>query len=134
MGIREELINLLSNNEMAAIDAYNNYQEATGDMGMCWMLMEEFPDYVGSLSGDDIFDRALYRFWFGTDLDGGENSPGNPMRDYYRYDAYGNIETTDNPIWHIEPEIEEIVDYFMEYPENYDFDDEFGKLLSQIEG
>lgn len=55
--------------------------------------MEELPDFVNSNSRNGITE-LLMRVHFGKDLDS-EDRPFNPMRDYFRFNCYGNLESTD---------------------------------------
>ena len=69
--------------------------------------MEELDEYV---CGSPI--EILMKAHFGKDLDS-QDKPFNPDRDYFRFNAYGNLESTDYPDYssHLDNDfIEEVID------------------------
>ena len=88
-----------------------------------------FEEYV-FLDADTFFDTLIdaepyeiaRSFFMGEDLD--SRGPANPIRDYFRYNGYGNVESTDDPGDTYYDTIEDdIIDYIMdhldlEYPED----------------
>jgi len=75
--------------------------------------------------------EVLRSFWYGEDLDT-ESDPANPMREYARFNSYGNVETTDYPedIYYSN-HLDEIIDYIVEKVEYKEFPDEIQEIIDQ---
>lgn len=76
------------------IEELDNWNSYLGDNR--FYPMEMLPEFM---DGRDVFD-LLNQAYFGNDLDGGKDEHGhypsfNPNRDYFRFDGYGNLESTD---------------------------------------
>lgn len=78
-------------------------------------------------SNDDVQDMVL-KFFNGEDLD--SKGPANPNRDYFRFDGYENIESTDYPgdIYKEELDIE-LVDYVMEHLDDREFPEAIQEII-----
>lgn len=99
--IRQELEDLfeedntLFNETIEELDSYNGY---LGDDR--YYFMENLTDYIDT---SDLWNSLIYRMFYGRDDDcyitnsqgEKEYSQFNPNRDYYYYDAYGNLVSSD---------------------------------------
>ena len=100
---REQIINAiislfendteLFNTCIEELDGYNGY---LGDDR--FYSMDELPELLCGYDSIELLNRA----YFGNDLDGGYIDADrqiygsfNPNRDYFRFNAYGNLESTD---------------------------------------
>lgn len=64
--------------------------------------------------------ELVLKFFNGEDLD--SKGPANPNRDYFRFNGYGNIESTDYPgDIYLDDLDDEIVDYIMEHSTDREF-------------
>lgn len=82
-----------------------------------------------SLVDDEAKDIAL-KFFNGEDLD--LKGSANPNRDYFRFDGYGNIESTDNPGEIYSEQLDgEIVDYILDHVDDRDFPEEIQSLVDE---
>lgn len=80
-------------------------------------------------SSDDVQDLVL-KFFNGEDLD--SRGPANPNRDYFRFDGYENIESTDYPGEIYMDELDgEIVDYIMDHLDDIEYPDDIQKLIDE---
>ena len=127
---KEVLLEILRDDDDIFWKAYREWCENTNRYDDMWMPMEEFGEFLGDIDvyGDDIFDKILYRFWFGYDYDT-DTSPANPMREYFKYNAYGNVVTSDYPENEIKEWIDDIADYFIDNPDEYSYEDNFSEAL-----
>lgn len=99
--IRQELKDLfeedeaLFNETIEELDSYNGY---LGDDR--YYYMEDLTSYIDT---SDLWNSLIYRIFYGRDDDcyitnsqgEKEYSQFNPNRDYYYYDGYGNLVSTD---------------------------------------
>lgn len=99
--IREELKDLFENNEelfnstIEELDSYNGY---LGDDR--YYYMEDLTDCINT---SDLWNNLIYRMFYGRDddsfyLDSSGNKiygQFNPNRDYFYYNAYGNLISSD---------------------------------------
>lgn len=80
-------------------------------------------------SADDAQELVL-RFFNGEDLD--SRGQANPNRDYFRYNGYENIESTDYPgDIYLDLLDNEIVDYIMEHLDDREYPDEVQKIIDK---
>lgn len=92
--VKEKLLKYFKENE----EVFNMFIEELDSLDGClnddrFFEMEELPDFVDRNSRDGI-TQLLMRVHFGKDLDS-EDRPFNPMRKYFRFNCYGNLESTD---------------------------------------
>ena len=88
---------------------------------------------------DDFFDETLYnmepkdvamKFFNGEDLDG--KGSANPNRDYFRFDGYDNVESTNKPGKIYLDELDtEIVYYIMDHLDDRTFPDEVQEIIDK---
>lgn len=88
---------------------------------------------------DDFFDTNLYnaepkdvalKFFNGEDLD--SKGSANPNRDYFRFDGYENIESTDDPGDIYLDELDtEIVYYIMDHLDDRTFPDKVQEIINE---
>lgn len=96
--IIDEIIELFKNNDelftgcIEELDAYNGY---LGDDR--FYSMDDLPDLLAGYDPIELLNRA----YFGNDLDGGYIDADrqiygsfNPNREYFRFNGYGNLEST----------------------------------------
>ena len=77
---------------------------------------------------DDVKDMTL-KFFNGEDLD--SKGPANPTRDYFRFNGYDNIESTNDPAEIYLDELDiELVDYVIDHVEDgLEFPETIQKLI-----
>ena len=80
-------------------------------------------------SNDDVFEITK-QFFNGEDLDA--KGPANPNRNYFRFDGYDNIESTDYPgdIYLEQLDIE-IIDYILDHLDDRTFPEELQDILDE---
>lgn len=79
-------------------------------------------------SMDDVQEICL-KFFNGKDLDA--RGAANPNRDYFRFDKYDNVESTDYPGKIYPNEIDaEIVDYIIDHLDDREFPEEVQELIN----
>ena len=85
---------------------------------------DTFWDVHSSDSAQDI----VQQFFNGEDLD--SRGPANPNRDYFRFNGYGNVESTDYPgdIYMDQLDID-ITDYVLDHLDDREFPDEIQELV-----
>lgn len=82
-------------------------------------------------SNDDVQDMVL-KFFNGEDLD--SKGPANPNRDYFRFDKYENIESTDYPgDIYLDQLKDEITDYVMDHLDDRDFPDDIQEVIDNYQ-
>ena len=88
-----------------------------------------FDDFI---SNDDPKDIAL-KFFNGEDLD--DKGPANPNRDYFRFDGYDNIESTNDPgkIYY-DILLDEIIDFILDNLEDVEYPEEVQDLIDEYLG
>ena len=76
---------------------------------------------------DDIKEMTL-KFFNGEDLD--SKGPANPTRDYFRFNGYDNVESTNTPedIYFDELDVE-VIDYVLEHLEGLEYPEKIQKLI-----
>lgn len=84
------------------------------------------------LANEEPYEVAR-QFFMGEDLD--SKGPANPTRDYFRYNGYGNVESTDDPgATYSEILDTEIVDYIMDHLDDRDYPEEIQELIDEYLG
>ena len=71
-------------------------------------------------------------FFMGEDLDA--SGPANPTRDYFRFNGYGNVESTNDPgdtYYHVLDN--DIVAYIMEHLDDREFPEEVMEVISKYQ-
>lgn len=80
-------------------------------------------------SSDEPQDMVL-KFFNGEDLDG--RGPANPNRDYFRYNKYENVESTDYPgEIYMDQLSDEIVNYVMEHLDDREYPDDIQEIIDK---
>ena len=125
--VRQELEEYFEGLDAAELVFFDTmYKEAINDYDSIWYSADTFWDL---LKGADTFD-VVVSFFNGHDLDYASGNAGaNPHRDWFSYNAYGNIMSTD----YVEDSIEkeEIIDYILENGETFG-DNEIGDILDRL--
>lgn len=78
-------------------------------------------------SNDDVKEMTL-KFFNGEDLD--SKGPANPTRDYFRFNGYDNVESTNTPedIYLDELDVE-VIDYVLEHLDGIEYPEKIQKLI-----
>ena len=125
--VRQELEEYFEGLDAAELVFFDTmYKEAINDVDSIWYSADTFWDL---LKDADTFD-VVVSFFNGHDLDyASGNASANPHRDWFSYNAYGNIMSTD----YVEDSIEkeEIIDYILENGETFG-DNEIGDILDRL--
>lgn len=100
-------------------DAARRYDDRIEDMAT-------LPELFDTSSSDAVFN-LLNRFYFGHD-ENDEKSSANPNRDYFYFNGYGNIVSTDYPQDQID--VDELADWIIEH-EDALYNDEIQVLLDE---
>ena len=90
--------------------------------------MDFLPELFDTSSADGLFNM-LNRFYFGHDSND-ENSSANPNREYFTFNGYGNIITTDYPEDFMD--IDELAEYIVDNDDPL-YDDDIDKLLEDAD-
>lgn len=87
--------------------------------------------FFDTLESVDAYEVARM-FFMGEDLDA--NGPANPTRDYFRYNGYANVESTNDPgdIYYHELD-DAIIDYIMEHLDDREFPEEVMEVISRYQ-
>ena len=85
-------------------------------------------DTFWDVHGNDDVKEMTLKFFNGEDLD--SKGPANPTRDYFRFNGYDNIESTNTPedIYLDELDIE-IVDYVLDHLDGVEYPEKIQKLI-----
>lgn len=76
---------------------------------------------------DDLQDMCL-KFFKGENLD--TRGAADPSSDYFRFDGYGNVESTDTPgDIYLDELDDELTDYIMDHLDDREFPEEIQKLI-----
>ena len=87
----KELKELLEKNESVLNEIVSCLNSNDGSFeNDVWYDMDMLDDYLSGMSAWEVLRLGFY----GSDEDR-ENSSFNPMRNYFRFDAYGNLESCD---------------------------------------
>lgn len=133
--IKEEIKNYFEENEddfnevIEDLDSWNGY---LGDNR--YYNMEELDELYNGTEPTEILTRAFYGYdEMYTNEDGSHPEPFNPNRDYFRYNGYGNLVSTD-----IKDYSDHLDNYFIDAViENahnlYELPDEVQELLDELE-
>ena len=83
--------------------------------------------------GNEESKEVALKFFNGEDLD--SKGPANPNRDYFRFDGYGNIESTNDPneIYLGELDVE-AVDYVMDHLDDREYPEQIQELVDKFLG
>ena len=85
--------------------------------------------FFESLEVEEVYD-VVRSFFFGEDLD--SKGPANPTREYFRYNGYANVESTDDPGSIYMDELDsDIIDYIMEHLDDREYPDEIQEILDR---
>lgn len=128
------------NDAIESLDSYNGY---LGD-DRYYNITELFDFYGGGLSNKDArenFENLLNRIYFGHDADNwhydphGEKEYGsfNPLRDYFTYNGYGNLVSTDFKDYSARLD-EYFVESLYDCKDNISLPSEVEELFELIEG
>ncbi len=121
------LKDLLSDQDILAETIEAIYAETGAYSDDVFMEADIFFD---SLSRTELKD-ILLDFYNGEDLD--SRGPANPNRDYFRFDAYHHVESTDDPKQIYEDDLlDEICDYILDDPEADYYPDEVLDLIADL--
>lgn len=113
--------------ESAAVALWNEYCDTVKRYDDRVEYMESLPE----MFGDDIFN-ILNRFYFGYDYPD-EKSSANPNRDYFYFNGYGNIVSTDYPTHSDIMDIDEMAEYIAEN-DNAFYNDDIQEIIDEYEG
>lgn len=103
--------------------AYSESNEFASDV---FIDAEDFFDV--NLGNADPQDIAL-KFFEGKDLD--DDGPANPNRDYLRFDADENIESTDDPgAIYLDTLLDDIIKYVIDHKDEFEFDEDIQNILN----
>lgn len=109
-----------------ALYLWNAYCEATNNYDNRLECMDELPDLFDLSDRDSVFN-LLNRFYFGHD-ENEEHSSANPNRNYFYFNGYGNIVTTDYPSDVID--VDELTDWIISREDSLD-NDEIQEILDE---
>lgn len=133
--IRKEILKYFENNEenfntvIEELDSYNGY---LGDDR--YFEMYELDEFYRDTEPTEVLTRAFYGYdEMYTDTDGHHTEPFNPNRDYFKYNGYGNLVSTD-----IKDYTDHLDDYFIDaLIENacnlYEIPDDVQELIEELE-
>lgn len=133
--IREEIRKYFEENEdnfNEVIEDLDSYNGILGDDR--YFEMWELDEFYNGTEPTEILSRAFYGYdEMYTDKDGNHTESFNPNRDYFRYNGYGNLVSTDCKDYS-----DRLDEYFIdELIENaghlYNIPDEIQELLDEIE-
>lgn len=110
-----------------AVSLWNEYCDNASRYDDRIEYMESLSELYCDLDGDGLFN-LLNRFYFGHD-ENDEKSSANPNRDYFYYNGYGNIVTTDYPKDCIEAA--EIAEWIVER-EDALYNDDIQEILDEM--
>lgn len=87
--------------------------------------------FFESLESTEPYEVARM-FFMGEDLDA--DGPANPTRDYFRYNGYGNVESTNDPGDAYYHELDDdIINYIMEHLDDREFPEEVMEVISRYQ-
>lgn len=108
-------------------EAVSLWNEYCGQINACddyIEYMDSLPELFDASSADGVFN-LLNRFYFGHD-ENDEHSSANPNRNYFYFNGYGNIVTTDYPFDKIDAD--ELADWIVEHKDAL-YNDDIQELL-----
>lgn len=108
----------------SAVCLWNEYCDAASRYDDRIEDMATLPDLFDTSSADAVFN-LLNRFYFGHD-ENDEKSSANPNRDYFYFNGYGNIVSTDYPQDQIDAD--DLAEWIVEH-EDALYNDEIQELL-----
>lgn len=107
---------------------WNEYCDKVNNYDGCIEYMGQLPELFDTSNADGLFN-LLNRFYFGHDSND-EKSNACPNRDYFTFNGYGNIITTDYPEDFMD--IDELAEYIVDNDDPL-YDDDIDKLLEDAE-
>ena len=110
------------------VSLWNEYCDKARRYDDCIEYMDSLPKLFDTSSADGLFN-LLNRFYFGHDSND-EKSNACPNRDYFTFNGYGNIITTDYPEDFMD--IDELAEYIVDNDDPL-YDDDIDKLLEDAE-
>lgn len=133
--IREKIKTYFENNEddfNTVIEELDSYSGYLGDDR--YFEMYELDEFYRDTEPTELLTRAFYGYdEMYTDKDGHHTEPFNPNRDYFRYNGYGNLVSTD-----VKDYTDRLDDYFIDaLIENacnlYEIPDDVQELIEELE-
>ena len=122
------------NQAIEELDSYNGY---LGDDR--YYLMDDFNDSHTNLDPLELLERAYYGYdadtWYSNSIGDKEHGQFNPNRDYFTYNGYGNLVSTDYIDYsaHLDRYvISEMLDN-RRWIDTIDYNDELKELFDQLE-
>ncbi len=117
-------------NEMIEeLDSYNGF---LGDDR--YYNMDELNEFYTGVDADEILRRAFYGYDEDfTDKDGNHTEPFNPNKDFFRYNGYGNLVSSDYKDYsaHLDEYfIESVIENIGEF---YEVPDEIQEIIDKLE-
>ncbi|MBR5272775.1 MAG: hypothetical protein IKU25_05205 [Clostridia bacterium] len=107
---------------------WNEYCDAANRFDDRIERMDEITELFDTRDADGVLNM-LNRFYFGSDCYN-ENGSANPNRDYFVFNGYGNIESTDFPRDFVD--VDELAEYITEHGEDFSVD-EIADVLNEDE-
>ena len=93
--LREKLIDYFKDNEEDMNDVMEQLDSWNGFLGDdAYFPMDELYDFY-NISNRDDFDNLMARIFYGHDDENGDGSAFCPNRDYFYYNGYGNLVSSD---------------------------------------
>ena len=105
--IIEALENMTDDN---LVCVWNEYCDAVNDFDSRIENMDLLPELFDLSTAENVWN-LLNRFYFGSD-ERYTGTSANPNRDYFYFNGYGNIVSTDYPREHVD--IDAVVDWIIE--------------------
>lgn len=114
------------------IEELNYYTDFLGDD--CYYYMEDLPEYFKN----DV-ENLLNRIYFGYDEDNStddQEAPFNPMRDFFKYNAYGNLISSDYKDYssYIDENLIQGLEKYRNIIYQLDNDPKLHELFNELEG
>jgi hypothetical protein len=138
--IIERIINYFEENEsvfndcIEELDSYNGYLNDDR-----YYLIEELDDLYSGVNPLEVLERAYYGYdadiWY-TDSSGNkEHGAFNPNRDYFKFNGYGNLVSTDYKDYsaHLDEYAVEDMSENRRYIDSIESDTELSKLFDELE-
>lgn len=123
--IKETIENM---NNGKKVSLWNEYCDSVSRFDDRIEYMDSLPELFDTSSADGLLN-ILNRFYFGHD-ENYEHSSANPNRDYFYFNGYGNIISTDYPDDVIDAE--ELTDWIIDH-EDALYNDDIQELLDGAE-
>lgn len=133
--IKNEILAYFQENENEfdeVIEELDNYNGYLGDDR--YYNMEDLDEFYRDTEPTELLYRAFYGYdEMYTDKDGNHTEAFNPNRDYFRYNGYGNLVSTD-----VKDYTDRLDDWFIEAVidnagQLYEIPDEVQELIDELE-